>query len=189
MSRKLFITGIPTAGKSYLGKRLAEYVDGICVSIDDMREELAQDERYRPWVNFYLDQDEYIYYTTTSHKEQWENLVKQSEMLWPGILEKIRSYDAETRPVIFEGVNLLPHLAHRDLGIPGVVIIGKSYKETLERNMQDPRWGETEELQRLEAEAFFNGERPYYQAEAEKYGYSIFTAADEAWEDVLSLLR
>ncbi len=189
MNNKLFITGIPTAGKSYLGKKLAEQVGGICVSIDDMREELAQDERYRPWVNFYVDQDEYTYYTTISYEEQWENLVKQSEMLWPGILEKIQSYDTEKKPVIFEGVNLLPHLAHRDLGIPGVVIIGKSFEEVLDRNIKDPRWGETEELQRLEADAFFNGERPQYQSEAKKYNYPVFETGDEAWETVISILR
>ena len=61
---------------------------GICVSIDDFREDLTKDERYKKWVNFYLDQDEHTYYTTTTHDEQWTNLVKQSEGFWPGVLEK-----------------------------------------------------------------------------------------------------
>ena len=186
--KRIFITGIPTAGKSYLAKKLAEEVGGICVSIDDFREELTKDEKYKKWVNFYLDQDEYIYYTTTTYDEQWVNLVKQSEGFWSGVLAKIKEYDKEDRPIIFEGVNILPHLAHKDLQIPGIAIIGRSFDETLERNIKEPRWGATEELQKLEAEAFFNGERPHYREESEKYGYKIFETPDEAWEVALSLL-
>lgn len=188
MGKRIFITGIPTAGKSYLAKKLAEKVDGICVSIDHFREELTKDERYKKWVNFYLDQDEYTYYTTTTHQEQWVNLVKQSEGFWPGVLAKVKKYDKEDKPVIFEGVNILPYLAHKDLQIPGIAIIGRSFDETLERNKKEPRWGTTEELQKLESDAFFNGERPYYKEEAEKYGYKVFETPDEAWETALSLL-
>ena len=186
--KRIFITGIPTAGKSYLGKKLAEKVGGICVSIDDFREDLAKDERYKKWVQFYSDQDEYTYYTTTTYDEQWVNLVKQSEGFWLGILKKIRQYETEDRPVIFEGVNILPHLAHKDLGISGVTIIGRSFEETLERNKKNPRWGKTEELQKLEADAFFNGERPHYKEESEKYGYKVFETPDDAWDIALAFL-
>lgn len=186
--RRLFITGIPTAGKSYLAKKLAEEVGGICVSVDDMREELAKDERYKKWVNYYLDQDEYTYYTTTTYDEQWENLVKQSEGFWSGILAELAKYADEDRPVIFEGVNILPYLAHRDLQITGIAIIGQSFEETFERNKREPRWGKTEELQKLEAEAFFNGERPHYREEAEKYGYPVFETPDQAWDSAIQIL-
>jgi len=186
--KRIFITGIPTAGKSHLGKKLAKKTGGICVSIDDFREDLTKDERYKKWVNFYLDQDEYTYYTTTTYDEQWTNLVKQSEGFWPGILEKIHQYDREEKPIIFEGVNILPHLAHRDLQMPGIAIIGRSFDETLERNKKYPRWGATEELQKLEADAFYNGERSHYKEESEKYGYHVFETPDEAWETALSLL-
>ncbi len=186
--KRIFITGIPTAGKSYLAKKLAEKVGGICVSIDNFREDLTKDERYKKWVNFYLDQDEYIYYTTTTHAEQWANLVKQSEGFWPGVLEKIHQYDREERPIIFEGVNILPHLAYKDLQMPGIAIIGRSFDETLERNKKEPRWGATEELQKLEADAFFNGERSRYKEESEKYGYRVFETPEKAWEAALLLL-
>ncbi|TSC54922.1 MAG: Uncharacterized protein LiPW30_388 [Parcubacteria group bacterium LiPW_30] len=186
--QRLFITGIPTAGKSYLGKRLAEEVGGICVSIDDMREDLAKDEHWKKWVNYYLDQDEYTYYTTTNYDEQWKNLVTQSEGFWPGILAGLAQYANEVRPIIFEGVNILPHLAHKDLGIPGIAIIGRSFEETLERNMKEPRWGASEELQKLESDAFFNGERPRYKEESNKYGYPVFETPDEAWETSIQIL-
>jgi len=187
-NKRIFITGIPTAGKSFLGKKLAEKIGGICVSIDDIRENLSKDERYKKWVNFYLDQDEYIYYATTNPDKQWNNLVKQSEGFWPGILKKIREYDNEVKPLIIEGTNILPHLAHNDLDMPGITIIGKSFEEVLERNIKDPRWGKTEELQKLEASSFFNIERPHFKSESEKYGYKVFETPDDAWNVAIKLL-
>ncbi len=186
--KRLFITGIPTAGKSYLAKKLAKEVGGICVSVDDMREELSKNEQYKKWVNYYLDQDESIYYTTTTYDEQWKNLVAQSEGFWPGILVGLAQYADEDRPVIFEGVNILPHLAHRDLQIPGIAIIGRSLEETFERNKKEPRWGAAEELQKLEADAFYNGERPHYKDDAEKFGYPVFDAPDDAWATAVQIL-
>lgn len=186
--KRLFITGIPTAGKSYLAKKLANEVGGICVSVDDMREELSKDERYKKWVNYYLDQDEKTYYTTSNYDEQWKNLVAQSEGLWSGILAGLDKYVDEDNPVIFEGVNILPHLAHRDLQIPGIAIIGRSLEETFERNMKEPRWGTTEELQKLEADAFFNGERPHYKDDAGKFGYLVFETPDDAWTTAVQIL-
>ncbi len=158
------------------------------VSLDDLRESLADDERYKKWVNFYIDQNEFEYLTKTSPEDQWKNLVAQSEAIWPAFLEEILKYADEEKPVIFESVNILPHLARRDLDMSGIVLIGHSAAETLERNKKEPRWGETEELQKLEAETFFNVERPRYKAEAEKNNYPVFETPDEAWETAVSLL-
>ncbi|HEU0080985.1 MAG TPA: AAA family ATPase [Candidatus Paceibacterota bacterium] len=186
--KRLFITGIPTSGKSYLAKRLAKSLGGVAVSLDSFRERLAADERYKKWVNFYLDRDEKEYLTKTSPGGQWQNLVAQSEALWPAILDEIKQYEREERLVVFECVNLLPHLAQRDLGFPGIVLIGSSFEETLARNKKDPRWGATAELQELEAGAFFEVERPRYKVEAERYGYPVFESADAAFESAQKLL-
>ena len=97
---RLFITGIPTAGKSYLAKKLAAEVGGICVSVDDIREGLAEDERYRKWVNFYLDKNEFEYYSKSTPDELWADLVAQCEGLWSATLQKISEYENEERPVI-----------------------------------------------------------------------------------------
>src|SRR3989344_7705403 len=187
--RRFFITGIPTAGKSFLAKRIIKELGGKFISADDLREELENDPKYKSWVNFYLDQDEKTYYTSTNHEQQWQNLVKQSEALWPGILEILDKSDNNEKMVIFEGVNILPHLAKRDLKFPGIVLIGKSFNETFERNKKDPRWGKTEELQKLEAEAFFYGERPHYKEEAEKYGYPVFDDVENAFKEATNLLK
>ncbi|TAK57726.1 hypothetical protein EPO17_01210 [Patescibacteria group bacterium] len=180
--RRLFITGIPTSGKSYLAKRLAESIGGVAVLLDDLRESLCDDEKYKKWVNFYLDQNEKEYLTKTSNEDMWKNLVAQSEAIWPAFLNKINYYRDEVRPVIFECVNILPHLAKKNLDFDGVVLLGSSYEETLQRNIADPRWGNTLELQTLEAREFFFAERPRYRSEAEKYGYPVFETADEAFD-------
>ena len=188
-TKKLFISGIPTAGKSYLAEKLAKEVGGIRISIDDLREGLAEDPRYKKWVNFYLDQDEYTYYTTIDYNQQWKNLVKQSEEIWGGLFEKMMELNQNDKPIIFEGVNILPHLAKKYLSFPGIILTGKSFEEVFERNKKDPRWGKTEELQRLEANAFFHGERAHYEEEAEKYGYPVFETAEAAYDTALKFLK
>ncbi len=189
--KRLFITGIPTAGKSYLAKKLASEINGISISLDDFRDELASDaqyKQYKKWINFYLDHDENVYLAETKPDVLWKNLVAQSEALWPAFVEKIHSYSSEEKPVIFESVNILPHLARKDLEFPGIVLIGFSYKKTLERNKKHPRWGNTTNLQELEAKTFFDIERPRYKAEAEKYEYPVFETADFAFEPALKFL-
>lgn len=188
-AKKIFITGIPTGGKSYLARKLAEATGGISCTLDDFREGLAEDPVYKKWTNFYLDKDEEEYLTKTSAEQKWNDLVAQSEGLWPAVAKEIEKYRNETKPVIFESVNLLPHIAKAHLFFPGVVLIGKSFEETLNRNKQSPRWGNTEKLQELEAKNFFNDERPRYKAEAEKYGYPVFESADEAFDSALTLLK
>ncbi len=186
--KRLSITGIPTAGKSYLAERLAEVVRGIPVHLDDLREELSKNPEYRTWTEFYWDKDEATYYRDVSEENQWQDLVAQSEGLWPPFLQKIRSYENEARPVIFESVNLLPHLVARDLDMPMVVLVGISFEEVFKRNKKDPRWGNTEELQRIEAKGFFEEDRPRYKAEAERFGFKVFETADDAFNYSLSLL-
>lgn len=77
----------------------------------------------------------------------------------------------------------------QEIAIKGVVILGNSEEETFERIKADPRWGNTEELQRLEADAFFNVERPRYAAEAEKYGYLTFNGPENAEVELIKLIR
>lgn len=187
--KRLFITGIPTSGKSYLAKKLADATGGIAVLLDDFRESLANvSEEYKKWADFYRNQDEELYYTTNTPDQMWNDLVKQSEGLWSGFIEKINEYEKETRPVIFECVNILPHLANRDLKFPGICLIGESYEETLERNKKDPRWGRTLHLQELEAKEFFYIQRPRYKEEANKYGLPIFENSNEAFKAALKIL-
>ena len=74
---------------------------------------------------------------------------------------------------LFLNVLIFFHIWQKDLNFSGIVLIGRSYEEILERNKKSPRWGSTPELQELEAKLFFEVERPRYRAEAEKYEYDF----------------
>jgi len=187
--KRLFITGIPTSGKSYLAKKLTDKIGGFAVSFDNLRENLSKNEQYNKWTNFYLDKNEYEYLTTTNPNDLWNNLVAQSEGLWSAFLQEINKYTDEEKPIIFECVNILPHMAKRDLNFPGIVLLGNSYEEILDTNIKNPRWGKTVELQKLEAKVFFEIERPRYKEEARKYEYPVFKNTEEAFEAALLLLK
>jgi hypothetical protein len=84
---------------------------------------------------------------------------------------------------------MLPHLTKQDISFPGICLLGSSYEETLARNKKNPRWGQNDHLQELEAKTFFYIERPRYKSEAEKYGYPVFESSDEAFTYALKLLE
>lgn len=185
----VFIGGIPASGKSFLAKKIAEKTNAFHLDIDTLRSEMAEDPNLKPWVNFYWDQDEKIYLTETSCQEKWSNLVKQSETFWPFILGKINRAKQSHPVAVFEAVNILPHLAAKDLDFPGIFLIGETFEQIFERIKKSPRWGKTEELQKLEAEAFFYCERENYKREVEKYGFKTFTNSEEAEQELLRLLK
>ena len=182
-----FISGIPASGKSYLAERIAKINGTLHFKVDDWREEFRKNNN-ADWIDFFWNKNEWKYWDKTSCVEHWQNIVKQSEALWPDIVKKIEEVIKSGKPAIFEGVNILPHLAKRDLDFGGIVLLGESVEVIFERNKKDPRWGETEELQLKEAEYFYNCEGPKYKSEADKYGYEAFYDADTAEAALIKLL-
>lgn len=188
MARFAFIGGIPAAGKSRLAHRIASITGAIHIDIDRWREETAKDMRFKQWMNFFFEQDEECYWQKTTCEKHWGNLVKQSETFWPTIVGNISKIMKDGTPAIFEGVNILPYLAAKDLKFRGVFLLGESLEAILERNKQNPRWGKTEALQRKEAEMFFKCERPIIKSEAEKYGFKTFSDSGEAEKELVRLM-
>ena len=184
-----FISGIPVSGKSCVAAKVAKTVGVLHIEIDELRKEMSKTPELKKWVMFFWNQDEIEYWKNTDCNQQWENLKNQSEAFWPTVLEKIKRVQKSGKPAIFEGVNLLPHLAAKDLQFPGVVLLGSSLEDIFERNKKEPRWGKAKELQKMEAEGFYNCERPRYKAEAEKYGYQAFTDASEAEKELLKMFH
>lgn len=184
-----FVSGIPASGKSYLAAKIAMTTGILHIEIDEWREEMKSDPELRKWVDFFWNQDEEEYWRVTSCDQQWDNLRGQSEALWPTILKRIEEIRKSGKHAIFEGVNILPHLAYRDLDFKGIILLGESFEFILERNKKDPRWGKSEELQIKEAEAFWNCERLKYKQEAEKYGFRTFTDPILAEQELLTILR
>lgn len=183
-----FISGIPTAGKSHLAAKVAQELGIRHIMVDGWREEMKADPELKKWVDFFWDQDEEAYWRATSCDQQWENLKLQSEAFWPTVKRKIQETQNEVQGAIFEGVNLLPHLM-QGLDIEGIILLGESFEQTLERNKKEPRWGMTEELQTQEVQGFWNCERGWYEAEAKKYGMKAFSDPALAEQELLSIFR
>ncbi len=185
----VFIGGIPASGKSYLARKIAEQTGAFHFDLDTLRKEMSKDPKLEYWVNFFWNLDEEEYYKNTSCEEQWENLVKQSEAFWPTFLKKIEEVKGSHKSAIFEGANILPHLAKKDFDFPGIFLLGESVEVIFERNKKNPRWGKTKKLQKIEAENFYICEGKMYMSEAEKYGYKTFNNSAEAEKEVLKLLK
>jgi dephospho-CoA kinase len=182
----LFITGTPASGKSTLAQKIAEAKGWQHIDVDNWRGEMWNDPTIRPWVDLFKDKDEAEYWATTSPEEDFQNLVNQSEAFWPVILRKINEIVDQGKPAIFEAVNILPHLAKKDLPFEGIVLINTSSETIFERLKEDPRWGETEELQKIESQRFVE-EAEFYKIEAEKYGYKVFDDSKAAEGYLLNL--
>lgn len=183
----IFIGGIPVSGKSYLAKKISEKIGVYHFDVDKLRKEMARDPKLKYWINFFWNQDEEEYLRKTSCQEHWQNLVNQSEAFWPTVLKKIEGIKKSHKSAIIEGVNILPHLAAKNLDFPGVYLLGESFDQIFERNRQNPRWGKSEKLQKMEAELFYNCERQKYKEEAEKYNYKVFEKSDDAEQWILKL--
>lgn len=182
----IFITGIPTGGKSHLAKKLAVDLGLKLLDVDSLRKKMSEDPKLNSWINFFFNLDEKQYYQTTTCDQQWQNIVNQSEAFWPTIRTEIQLCLNDGQ-YVFEGVNLLPHLV-KELHLKGAVLLGESSEQILERNKKDPRWGQTEELQIMEAEAFFSCEREKYRQEAEKYDFRWFENSNEAYQYLKELV-
>ena len=184
----VFIGGIPAAGKSYLAGKVAKAFKVQHIDIDRWRSELKKDPNLEPWVNFVWHQNEEKYWQSTDSQKHWQNLKNQSEAIWPIIKEKINKVVAAGEPAIFEGVNILPHLAKADLDFPGIYFLGKSFAQIFKRLKKEPCWGRTEELQKKEAEMFIR-EGSIFKKEAEKYGFKTFIDLRKAEKELLNLLK
>ena len=149
---------------------------------------MVADPTLEKWVMWFENQDEKRYWKSVTCEQHWENLIKQSDAFWPTFFQKIQNIMNTGKPAIFEGVNILPHLAAKDLTFSGIYLLGESLDATFERNKKDPRWGRTEELQKKEAEMFFHCESEMYRKEAEKYGYKTFRDIVKAEQEILKLL-
>ena len=78
----------------------------------------------------------------------FEEVVGQDE-----IIKKVKEVKNSSEHAIFEAVNLLPHLVHKDFDFPGFFLVEENIETLLKRLNSNPKWGETPEKQKLEAHA------------------------------------
>jgi len=187
----VFIGGTPTSGKSFLALQFAHNskLDIGVLNIDDFREVFAEDDKLKKWVEIYDKKDEKEFWKTVSYREEAKILIKQSEAFFPKILELFKAAISQHDHVIIEGVSILPHLAKKHFDFPGFFLINDHYALILQRLKEHPRWGKTEELQRLEAKCFVKLDVRLIKEEAEKYGYKVFNNPDDAEKELGNIFR
>ncbi len=185
----VFISGIPASGKTYIAKKMSKSIGYLHVNLDDLRGDMVSDPKLEPWVNFFMRQNELEYWNSVIPEEHWNNLRKQAEAFWPTYLAKINETKNTAKSAIFESVCILPHLAYRDLNFPGIYLLGESIEIIFKRLKENPRWGENERLQRMEAEWSYLHEGAMYENEAKEYGFKSFRNPKKAEAYLLHLMQ
>ncbi|XOU94863.1 MAG: hypothetical protein ACNFW9_02220 [Candidatus Kerfeldbacteria bacterium] len=182
----VFIGGVPTTGKTHLVKDFIKKskLNILHVEIDDIRDKFKNDVNLIKWVNFFRDQDEDVYWQNTSCQKHIENVVRQSEELWPHILEQIINIQNKHEHVIFEGVQLMPRLTRKFLKMNGFFLIPPDIETIYIRLVAHKRWGVTNDQKRNEAKCFFEGDAKYINTEARKFGYKVFDNTDEGYSQL-----
>lgn len=170
-----FIGGIPASGKTTLVKQFADEsgLSIYCLHIDEMWAPYREDPQLKPWIDLYWNKDEATYWAHATYESHIKDLENQSNAFWPKTLERIHTIQAQHEHALFEGVNILPELSRRDLDFPGLFMVVKDQKTMFTRLKEHPRWGKTEELQRLEAKYFVEYDGQYIRQGAQRYGYPV----------------
>ena len=186
----VFITGCPGAGKSTLGRKLAEKTGATQIYIDGLKKVMRKDKKLRPWVLFFSRKNEEEYWKTTSDKEHWMNMVGQSEAFWPRVSRVINSFMKKHDKLIVDGANMMPHLVAQDFpDMKGVVLLPPSRKELFIRLQQEPRWSRVNKrMQAIESKRYWQ-EAKSYAKEAKQLGYPVFYDADEAFAYLAPILH
>ena len=183
----VFIGGVPAAGKSFLADKISKKYGINHVEVDKIRGAIDKLELTQ-WVNYFRDQDPEEYWQKTKSKEHCQNVIKQTEMLWPEMLNSIKTILEKGETTIFESRNFLPHLV-KDLSIPGIFILPESIDILRVRNKIRPRWiKEGIDLQESLLEAFMC-ESKIIAEEAREHGYKAFSNSLDAERELLNLLQ
>lgn len=186
-----FIGGTPAAGKTHITEQFIKK-SGLpieYVSIDALRRHFAKDPKLDYWVKFFSNKDAVKYWDKITQEEHLQNLIKQSEAFWPGIMKKVEEVKKKHEHAIFEGVNLLPHLTHKDFDFPGLFLIDENIDTMFDKLHNEPRWGETVELQKLEAKFFVEWEAKYIKEESKKHNYKVFTNSKDVEKELETIFN
>ncbi len=68
-------------------------------------------------------------------------------------------------------------------------MLGESEEVVFKRYRENPRWGQTSNLQKKEAKYSFVHEGKSYAEESSKYGYKIFHNTVKAEKELIGLLK
>src|SRR5687768_13344071 len=99
----VFIGGIPASGKSYLAREISSETGAPYWGLDSLRRGMSKDPQLKCWVDYYRNLNEEDFHRNTTCDDRWQILCRQSETLWPKLLEHINKTMAKYPSAIFEG--------------------------------------------------------------------------------------
>ena len=110
------IGGAPTLGKSTLAQMLSQYLGIPWISTDQIRDIMRRAAKREDFPQLFPMEDSNAerFFATFSAQEIVQMEIKQGEAAWTGIVEFIENDYTWNDGFIIEGVNILPHLVHRD---------------------------------------------------------------------------
>jgi len=111
----ILIGGAPTAGKSFIARKLSEELELPWISTDTIRgfmKEMVKKADY-PQIFYFAEQDPGKYLNSATAQKIAEDQNKESYEVWSGVRSFIKT-EHSWKSFIIEGVAILPYLIKRD---------------------------------------------------------------------------
>lgn len=117
MDKIILIGGSPTAGKSYVTRKIAEELKLPWISTDTVREIMRETVNKKDYPNLFLHANPTVqmgvdFLNNNSSEEIVKRVNKESEDVWKGT-QAILKHDYVWKNYIVEGVAILPHLVYK----------------------------------------------------------------------------
>lgn len=196
MSQKqiILIGGAPTAGKSYIAKRLAKDLGLPWISTDTIREMMRRVVSKEDFPHL-LHTERYTaerYFQEFTTDQVVEHQITESGETWRGVKALIET-DYVWGSFLVEGVGILPHLVSEsfkgDLSVKPLFLLATNKERIREVVYTRGLWGEAksypDSVKEREVEWAYAFSM-WLKSEAEKYGYPTFeiTELDVPFEKI-----
>lgn len=205
MSKVILIGGSPTAGKSYIARKLAEDLKLPWISTDTIREQMRWIVRKEDYPDLFMHGDPSVshidkaveFLTHNTAEEIVEHQNKESENVWKGVRGLIES-DYEWEDFIVEGVAILPKLVANQewkikKDITTLFLVDEDKERVRNTIFTRGLWDEPDKypdsVKEKEVEWVF-AFNDYIKNEAQKYNFPVFSVDRKSYiEEIKKLLK
>ncbi len=114
-----FIGGAPTAGKSTLGKKVAELLNAQCMSTDQVRSVVRAFASRDQYPELFLEEkysSPVTYYEHFTPEQVVAREYAQAKIVWKGINEVVKNEWGSNSALVIEGVSIFPDLVMEHYG-------------------------------------------------------------------------
>ena len=191
MHKIILIGGAPTAGKSYVARKIADELSLPWISTDTIRELMRETVRPEDYPHLFdhaeaAGKDAVAYLNQNTAAEIVENHIKENEDVWKGIHALLKT-DYVWGSFIVEGVAIVPHLASsltgRNKRIISLFLIEEREERIREvvytRGLWDEAHKYPDSVKEKEVEWVMEY-NTWIKKEAEKHGFPVINVGDRS---------